>query len=258
MNVALEIIGINLDLGVLISFLIGISFGFVLLFLLYIYAVLKGINKNSRFRKADETDIDEEEIKWLIEDALSQFKNKELREKNGLYTHLMQTAQELSVDISKKFYPESKYPYLELTVDESLKLSHYITDRVDELLKGRILALTRGMTLTKIKEMTDVKTKVEQSVVGKAAKQYSTFSKGLFATLNAVNPVYWFRKLTKETVTNIVMVRIGEALIRITGEETYKIYSKNVFNVEKTIDTGVDDIYNQIKEDVQEEGENNE
>lgn len=258
MPVLFEVIGINIDFSVFISFLLGISFGFVLLFLLYIYAVLKGINKNSRFRKADETDIDEEEIKWLIEDAQSQFKNKELREKIGLYTHLLQILQELSIDISKKFYPQSKYPYLELTVDESLKLSHYITDRIDELLKGRILALTRGFTLARIKEMTDVKTKVDQSVVGKAAKQYSTFSKGLFATLNAVNPVYWFRKLTKETVTNIVIIRIGEALIRITGEETYKIYSKKVFNIEKTIDTGVDDIYQQIQQDVKEEGENHE
>jgi len=240
----------------LISFLLGISFGFVLLFLLYIYAVIKGINKNSKFRKADETDIDEAEIKWLIQDAQNQFKNKELRLQSGIYTYLLSILKELSIDISKKFYPQSKYPYLELTIDESLKLSHYITDRIDELLKGKILSMTRGITYTKIIEMTELKTKVDQSVIGKAAKQYSTFSKVAFATLNAVNPAYWVRKLTKDTMMNIVMIRIGLAIIAITGEETYKIYSKKVFDVEKTIDTGVDDLYHMIKEDVQKEGEN--
>jgi hypothetical protein len=75
------------------------------------------------------------------------------------------------------------------------------------------------------------------------------------AVLNAVNPVYWFRKLTKETALNIIVVRIGLSIIAITGEETYKIYSKKVFNVEKTIETGVDDIYEDLKKDFENAGE---
>ncbi len=255
LNILLSIGPIELDFGILISFLLGISFGFVLLFLLYIYAVLTGLNKNSRLKKVDEADIDEEEIKWLIEDAQNQFKNKELRNEKGMYNYLFEIIQELSIDISKKFYPYSKYPYLELTIDETLKLSHYITDRLDQLLQGRILALTRGFTLAKIKEMTDIKTKVDDSLVGKAAKSYSKISKVAFATLNAVNPVYWIRKFTKETMLNVVVLRIGLSLISITGEETYKIYSKKVFNLEKELETGIGDLYEMIKEDVQKEGE---
>ncbi len=254
MLILLQIGNFNLDFGILVSFLLGTSFGFLLLFLLYIYAVIHGLNKNSKFRNAEETDIDEEEIKWLIQDAQAQFKNKELRNEEGMYVYLLKILKELSVDISKKFFPQSKYPYLELTIDESLQLSHYITDRLDQLLSGRILALIRGITYTKIREMTEMKSKVDQSIVGKAAKQYSTFSKAAFATLNAVNPVYWIRKFTKETMINIVVVRIGLSLIAITGEETYKIYSKKVFNIEKTIETGVEDLYDMIKEDVEKEG----
>ena len=40
---------------------------------------------------------------------------------------------ELSKDIATKFYPESKYPLLELTIDETLMLGHYITDRIDKI-----------------------------------------------------------------------------------------------------------------------------
>jgi len=67
--------------------------------------------------------------------------------------------------------------------------------------------------------------------------------------------VWWFRKVTKEVAVNQVLIRIGMTLIAITGEETYKIYSKKVFDVEKTIDTGVDAIYEALNNDLKDAGE---
>ncbi len=255
MLVLIQIGPIELNLNTLISFLIGIGFGFILLLLLYVYALVRGINKGMRLRHADETDIDEEEIKWLIEDAQKQFKNKTLRNETGFYKHLGNVIAELSTDIAKKFYPMSKYPYLELTVDESLTLSHYITDRLDDILKGKILGIARGMTLAQIVEINLVKTKFETSKIGKGTKQVAKITKSAMMVINAVNPVYWFRKLTKESAVNIVMMRIALTIIAITGEETYKIYSKKVFDVDKTIDTGVEDIYKQLNDDLKVEGE---
>jgi hypothetical protein len=66
--------------------------------------------------------------------------------------------------------------------------------------------------------------------------------------------VYWFRRFTKEVALKIISIQIGIALIKITGEETYKIYSKKVFNEEKTIDMSVDDIYKEIQ-NVAEQGD---
>ncbi len=248
---------IRFDLSTFLSFLMGIGFGFLVLFLFYIYAVLKSMDKNLKLRKADEQDIDEEEIKWLIQDAQKQFKDKEVRNELGWPKYLLQITRELSVDIAKKFYPKSKYPYLELTIDETLMLNHYITNRLEELLNGKILRLIRGKTLASLVELNDTKTKIESNPIVKTAKKYKNVTKTAITILNAVNPVYWFRRLSQETVMNIVLVRIGLSLIAITGEETYKIYSKKVFNVEKTIDVGVDDIYDQIKEDLKQEGEGN-
>lgn len=255
MNVLLTIGPIELNLGTLISFLIGIGFGFILLSLIYVYALVKSINRGMKIRHADETDIDEEEIKWLIEDAQKQFKNKSIRNEVGFYKHLGQILTELSSDIAKKFYPMSKYPYLELTVDETLTLSHYITDRIDEILKGKILGMARGLTLAQFVEMNMVKSKIESSKIMKKTKQVAKIASSALMILNAVNPVYWFRKLTKETAVNIVMMRIALTIIAITGEETYKIYSKKVFNQEKTIDTGVEDIYAQLSDDFKDAGE---
>ncbi len=254
MYIFLSIGPITLDLSMLISFIIGVSFGFLLLLLIYLYAVLKSLNKGLKLKKADETDIDEEEIKWLIDDGQKQFKDKELRNEIGYTRHLQNISGELAADIAKKFYPKSKHPYLELTVDETLTLAHYITDRVDELLKGKILRMTRGLTLAKIYELNETKSKIDSNKFVKAAKKYAQVTKAAAAVLNAVNPVYWFRKLTKETLINIIMIRIGLAVIAITGEETYKIYSKKVFNVEKTIDSGVDDIYKDLTEEFEKAG----
>jgi hypothetical protein len=251
MNVFLSIGPINLDLSSLISFLIGISFGFLMLLLIYVYAVLKSINKGLKLRQTDEQDIDEEEIKWLIQDAIKLFKNKEAREEAGFAKHLLDINKELSVDIAKKFYPKSKYPYLELTVDETLMLNHYITDRFQELMaSSRILRLTRGWTLAKIVEMNEVKNKIEQNAIVKTVKKYSGLTKAAGAVMNAVNPVYWFRRFTKEVALQIVSIQIGVALIKITGEETYKIYSKKVFDVEKSIDMNVEELYNDLKKEV--------
>jgi hypothetical protein len=208
------------------------------------------MNKGLKLRKTDEQDIDEEEIKWLIQDGIKLFKDKDAREAVGFGKHLLEVNRELSVDIAKKFYPKSKYPYLELTIDETLMLNHYITDRFQELMSSsKILKLTRGWTLAKIVEMNEVKTKIENNPIVKTAKKYAGVTKAAGAVINAVNPVYWFRRFTKEVALKIVSIQIGVALIKITGEETYKIYSKKVFNEEKTIDMSVDQIYNDLKKD---------
>jgi hypothetical protein len=244
---------IKFDLSAFVSFLIGVSFGFLILLLIYLYAVLKSLNKGMKLRAADEEDIDEEEIKMLIKDAQIQFKNKEQRNSVGYPKYLLQINRELSVDIAKKFFPRSKYPYLELTLDETLMLNHYITDRLEEVLSGRILRLFRGMTLSKLVELNETKNKIENNPIVKTAKKYNKVTKAAFAVINAVNPVYWGRRITQDIALQIVMVKIGTALIGITGEETYKIYSKKVFDEDKTIDTGVDQIYDDLKRDLIEE-----
>ncbi|MBE0700845.1 MAG: hypothetical protein IH571_04075 [Acholeplasmataceae bacterium] len=257
MHLMFSIGPITLDWNTLISFILGISVGFLILLLIYLYAVLKSLKKGLKLRKTDEQDIDEEEIKWLIEDAQKQFKNKEKRDKIGYPKYLGQISKELSVDIAKKFYPKSKYPYLELTIDETLILNHYITNRLNELFNSRILKLFRGVTINRIVEMNDMKTSFENTAIIKTAKKYkvASIAKSTFAVLNAVNPVYWIRRFTVQKATHIIMIKIGLAIIAITGEETYKIYSKKVFDVEKTLDSGIDQIYSELSKELKSAGE---
>lgn len=244
---------IRFDLSTFSSFLIGAIFGFFVVLLIYIYAVLKGLNKGLKLRKVDEEDIDEEEIKWLIQDAQNDFKNKEKRNEIGFFPYLLHVNKELSVDIASKFYPKSRYPYLELTIDEALKLNHYITDRLEQFLKPKLFTLIRGKTIASIVEINDAKTKLENSKIAKAAKKYGKVTSAAFVAVNAINPVYWIRKGSQSFFMNVFLLKIGLVLISITGEETYKIYSKKVFNVEKEIDTDISSLYEEIEKDYEEE-----
>ncbi|MFP4177312.1 MAG: hypothetical protein ACLFTZ_00960 [Acholeplasmataceae bacterium] len=248
MAINLSIGPLELDYGIIASFLLGISFGFVIVIMIYIYAVIRSMNKKLKRRKADEVDIDEQEIKWLIDDAKAQFKDKERRNEVGFIQHLGNVAGELSSDIARKFYPESKYPYFELTIDETLHMSHYITDRIDELLSSKILKLFRGTTLRRIIELNETKENIENSPIVRTAKKYrlSEVAKTTAAVLNATNPFYWGRKGVSKLTTHAILMKIGLAVIAITGEETYKIYSKKVFDEERTIDNGLDEIYDAI------------
>lgn len=253
---------IRFDIGYLVVFATGVVFGFFFLLLVYLYTLLKTMQSKRFYRKAVEPDIDEEEIKLLIKDAQTEFKNKKLREEVGLVQHVRSLSLELSKDIATKFYPESKYPLLELTIDETLMLGHYITDRIDKIFSNsRLLKIFRGKTLANLMALYSVKTAVDESAIMQVEKKFKVKKRlGEFiSAINIVNPAYWIRKVTVDKLTQQIIFKICTAIIGIVGEETYKIYSKNVFEIEKNIDTGVDDLYDEIRSDSKEiEDETNE
>ncbi|CCV64046.1 conserved hypothetical protein [Alteracholeplasma palmae J233] len=247
-----KILGLEVNIGILITFFVGIAMGMVIMVLLYLLAVLKGISKGLKLRNTDEQDIDEEEIKWLIKDCQTEFQNKKNRDLEGFGAMLTRLDKQLARDIATKFYPKSKYPFLELSIDETLVLVTYIKERVEQLFESRILRLFRGMTLRRIMELKNTKEVVENNAIVKTTKKYSKISSIFFASLNAVNPVYWIRKVFLDKVLETILVKIGLAVIGITGEETYKIYSKKVFKEERNLDSDLQSIYDDLNKTVTE------
>ncbi len=246
---------IELNISSLISFTLGIVTGFLVVLTIYMYAIFINIKKEARIKKADEDDIDEQMVLMLIDGAQNQFKDKKLRNDVGFSNHLYQISQELILDISRKFYPESKTPYLELTLDETLLLNHYITDRVDHMTKHPLLKLFRRYTLSSLYDITTTTKKVKESKVVKKAKEFGVDEvlKASMSAINVMNPVYWLRRFTNEQIIDRILVKIGSAMIAIVGEETYKIYSKKVFQKDEHIDSHIDDIYDDIHQTLEEE-----
>jgi hypothetical protein len=166
--------------------------------------------------------------------------------------YLYNISKDLGYDIALKFYPDSKTPHLELSLDETIKLNHYITDRVDQLTMHPLLKLFRKYTLSNIYEMTLTTKKVKDSKVLKFAEKYGIDEvyKASMTAINIVNPVYWLRRIANEQVLERILVQIGLAIISITGEETYKIYSKKVFDVDVKLTSGVDEIYDHLDDEL--------
>ena len=246
---------IELNISSLISFTLGIVTGFLVVLTIYMYAIFLNIKKEARIKKADEDDIDEQMVLMLIDGAQNQFKDKKLRNDVGFSNHLYQISQELILDISRKFYPESKTPYLELTLDETLLLNHYITDRVDHMTKHPLLKLFRRYTLSSLYDITTTTKKVKESKVVKKAKEFGVDEvlNASMSAINVMNPVYWIRRFTNDQIIDRILVKIGSAMIAIVGEETYKIYSKKVFQKDEHIDSHVNDIYDDIHQTLEEE-----
>ncbi|MFA7416915.1 MAG: hypothetical protein WCZ19_00095 [Acholeplasma sp.] len=243
---------IEINMGWTITFLSGVLFGVLLLALWYLVAVIASLNKGLKRKKVQEEDIDKKEINWLIEDAHKAFKDKKLRTEVGYGQHLLNVALELSNDIATKFYPKSKYPYLELTLDESLVLLKYVSDRFNNLLEKRVLKMFKGITLRRLITLNETKAKIDNNLIVKASNKLikNDVFKQSMMLLNVVNPFYWFRRLVLNNVTNAIMIKLGLVIISLTGEETYAIYSKKVFDQESKIDSGIEDIYKEIEDDL--------
>ncbi len=239
----------DLDFKYLIVFFTGILFGFLFLALIYLYTAIISVNRKNRKLKLNPPHIDELEISLLIKDAQQQFKNKSLRKEVGFIEHLKTICVELANDISKKYYPLSKTPLLELTVEESLLLTHYISDRIEDFLSAKILAVIKQRTLSQIKFIYDSKVKVSEMKVVKVAEevQVKKISKIVLGTLNAINPAYWVKRFTVDKLYDLIIIKIALAVIAITGEETYKVYSKRVFVEPKDLKLDIDSLYDEIK-----------
>lgn len=235
------------DWRYLFVFLTGILFGFLFMLLLYLYTVLLSLRKKTKYRR-NPIEIDEIEIELLIEDAQEQFKDHELRKEIGLFNHLKTISIDLASDIAKKYYPKSKYPLLELTVEESLELTNYISKRVNQFLSAKILSPIKRRTIAQIKAIYDTKVRVEETKIVKAGQKVDAkkIGKTVLGVINVLNPAYWVKRLTVDKLYDVIIVRISLATIAIVGEETYKIYSKSVFKDPEDLNIDIDALYKDI------------
>lgn len=243
----------NFDFNSLFAFIVGIFLGFALLLLIYMLMVLLSIKREKHSNKINK-EVDEEEIKEIIKNAQIEFKDKKLKGAKSSISHCYNTSLFLVKDISRKFFPKSKRPFAELTIDEILRLAVYFSNRINELIDRPALRLVKKVKLSTILSLGDAKKVIDASSLMKLTKKYKlrrvfSFFKG---ALNIVNPVYWIKRIVVNTSLDFAIKKICLAVIGIVGEETYKIYSKRVFDKEMEINTGVEDIILEVSNDLKE------
>ena len=221
-----------LELSTLISFAIGLIFGMVLFTLLYTVFFVRGLRIKPQL--SAQSPMDEAALKEVLKahtDAMLAAQ-KEL----SFFDAFTTSAKALTEEIATYYYPESKYPLMELSVDELLQLDDYIHDRVAKTLNQGLLKNVKNVRVSRFKELVDFKKKLDDQAWMKIVSSKKT-RKGIEATLgviNAFNPVYWFRKVIIKTSINTLNRHIAKSMLAVVAEETSRVYSKNVFN--ETID----------------------
>lgn len=245
----------NIPWNNIIIFLMGIIVGGILSVIIYLIIFLKSINKADKINQLTsfkEDIVQTNEVNKLISGAKDQYK-EETKDYSIVFKieALKNIAWDLIKSIADVYYPDSKHPIYELSIDELIKLCYYITERIDKVFQGKILKNVRNFKISQVIAIIEAKKKIDDNKLIKASKKLN--SSGLYkvasSTLNIVNPVYWVRKIVVSSSVNYGSNKIANIIIDIVGEETAKVYSKHLFIKENNISEEISDIENEISEE---------
>lgn len=236
----------EIDLTTIASFFIGIFLGAIITCSIYALLVLGSLRNKKFLIKTEDDSLTASEVKDMIFEAQKSFKDKGLRGDNSRVNHCKDISIGLVYGIATRFFPKSKHPLLELTIDEAMMLTIYIENRVDEILNRKFLRLFKKIKISTIFEITQKTNQVMDSKVFKVGKEvnekFNTFKK----FINVVNPAWWLKKLVFDKTINVITDKICMVIIAVVGEETYKIYSKTVFNADVSIESNVDELVSSL------------
>ena len=147
---------IEINYQIIISFFVGIVVGIELFLLFYALLFLISIRNKKVIQKSiDDTEI-EAKAKDLIESSRIALSDKVLRGDLSKGKHFKNVCFDLIYGISSTFYPDSKYPQLELTISEAISLLTYIQDRLNEILDKKFIRIVKNRKLSFIWEVTHV------------------------------------------------------------------------------------------------------
>lgn len=235
LNSLLEI-KFEINLFSIVAFLAGVLAGFLLLGLIYVISCLHSLRKKRINLNKELEKISEEDIKTIIHKYQDAFSDEKKRRKSIPFDYFRMTLFDMMNEIAGKFYPKSKRPLTELSLNELILLDEYIVKKIDELLSKKGLNLFRSLKLSTIMMLVDKKTALDNAKVVKAAKRYKLKEiYDVFLTmLNFINPYFWFKKIVVNPSINLLINKIFLICYSIVGEETYNIYSKQAFVTEDT------------------------
>ena len=229
----------NLDFTTILSFIIGIGIGMLLLSLIYALVVLLSMRDKKYKAKLQANDLSVREAEEMIRIAKASFNDKTLRGDQKELEHFKYVSMNLVYGIASRFYPDSKHPFFELTIDESLELITYVKERLDQILNHRVLKLIRKYKVSSIMSLTEATMQVFDSKAYEVGNAFKNTMKTGSYILSIINPLNLLKKSTVDISVKIIMKKIYLATIGIVGEEAYKIFSKSYQNNREEIDSNV-------------------
>ncbi len=235
----------------ILVFIIGLFFGAFLISLIFALIAVRSISDKKTIVKTEQDTLTDEQVKDMIYKAKETYKDKELRKKKEKASFTRDICKDLAYMIAYSYYPNSRNPLLELSVDELIDLISYIRKRLDEILDKPIIKSLRKMKVSDIVRISMMSKDILASKQFKVSMSLAKKTSKLTKVLSAINPLNIFKNYVVGIAINKIIDAICLSLISLVGEETYKIYSKKVLNIDVDINT-VDDDINQLYTDLKE------
>ena len=257
----------NISFSSLITLLFGIIIGMLICIMAYLIYFLANIKKQEKINKLNKdelkadikkkgptaVEIDVEEIEKYINAAKDEYKEASSNMKAGTKIAIARDiGQDLATNVATIFYPKSKHPLAELSIDELIKLDYYIMGRIEKIIDGSILKIFKKGKVSTVLNMMDYKRQLDDNKIVKSAKKMHIggIASIIKSAINIVNPTYYAKKGSIKVTLKFGLDKIICMIFEIIGEEVAKIYSKNVFVIEDKTDEMIKDINEviQIKE----------
>ena len=257
MNILVKIWIFELNFSTVLSFIVGLFMGMVLLSLIYALIVVISLRDKKYRVEANPENLRQEQALEMIKNAQKSFNDRELRGKLTKGQYFKRLTIDLVYGIASSFYPDSKYPLLEITIDEAIELIGYVQYRLNDILGKKTLRILKRF---KISTIVDASLKTQSVMDNKAfqvAKDVTVTASKVKKVIDTLNPVKWVKRLVVDNAITIITHKLYLASLAIIGEEAYKIYSKSVLKHEETIDSGVDDIVTSMEDDLKDALEEN-
>lgn len=212
----------------LLGFLSGISASFlsILLFLLIINKKQKNIlEKEEVFR----VEVEEESINKLIKEKRDNIIRGTSVGFGSNYKKVEEGVKVLTEEIAKSYFPKSKYPKYELTIEETIELNIHISNRLLDELKKKRYKLLRELRISQILYLNDAKNNImEKEIVAKLNKyKVVDIVRSGWMVYNIANPIYWVKKLAITGGMEAALRSFGVLIINTVGEELNSVYSKS-------------------------------
>ncbi len=211
-------------LGVLSG--ISISILTILIFLIIISKKQKTILEKEEISRVE---VEEEYIKKLIKekrDIIIRGKSIGFRSN---YARVEEEVKNLTAEIAKSYFPQSKYPKYELTIEETLELNIHISKRLLEELKKKRYKLFRELRISQILYLNNTKKNImEKDFIARLNKyKIVDIVRSGWMIYNIANPVYWVKKIALRASMEATLRSFGVLIINIVGEEVTSVYSKS-------------------------------
>ncbi len=215
------------------TFLLGMGTGFVLLAAFVSTFLITGRRKRSKIIKSKQLTLQDEAVNKLIEEKQALLTDTARIADNAYFRVAFELSMELMTEIAKYYFPESKYPIYELSIQELLNLNYYITKRLEKLINGRFIRHFKNYKISTIVNIVNKKKALDNSKLMKLSRQLkiSKIMSVGSAILNYANPIYWFRKLALKPSTTLLTKEACKLILQIVGEETNNLYSKKLFEL---------------------------